>query len=42
MKYQIRAMLQNGGGAILNMASIARLQGLSKLGPYVTGAVLWL
>lgn len=37
MKYQIRAMLNNGGGAIVNMASGAGLQGVANLAGYVAG-----
>jgi NAD(P)-dependent dehydrogenase (short-subunit alcohol dehydrogenase family) len=37
MKYQIKAMLQGGGGAIVNMASIAGLNGVSQLSAYVAG-----
>jgi NAD(P)-dependent dehydrogenase (short-subunit alcohol dehydrogenase family) len=37
MKYQIPAMLQSGGGAIVNMASLAGLIGISNLAPYVAG-----
>lgn len=35
MKYQIPAMLANGGGTIVNMASTAGLRGVRNLGPYV-------
>ena len=35
MKYQIPAMLQSGGGAIVNMASVAGLYGVSNLSAYV-------
>jgi NAD(P)-dependent dehydrogenase (short-subunit alcohol dehydrogenase family) len=35
MKYQIRAMLRSGGGAIVNMASVAGLQGVANLAAYV-------
>lgn len=35
MKYQIPAMLQSGGGAIANMASIAGLYGVAHLAAYV-------
>jgi NAD(P)-dependent dehydrogenase (short-subunit alcohol dehydrogenase family) len=34
MKYQIRQMLKNGGGAIVNLASIAGLNGIPYTGPY--------
>lgn len=37
VKYQIPAMLQSGGGAIVNMASLAGLQGIANLAGYVTG-----
>jgi NAD(P)-dependent dehydrogenase (short-subunit alcohol dehydrogenase family) len=37
MKYQIRAMLRNGGGAIVNMASLAGIQGITNLAGYVAG-----
>jgi NAD(P)-dependent dehydrogenase (short-subunit alcohol dehydrogenase family) len=37
MKYQIRAMLRSGGGAIVNMASIAGLTGTANLAAYVAG-----
>jgi NAD(P)-dependent dehydrogenase (short-subunit alcohol dehydrogenase family) len=37
MKYQIRAMLQNGAGSIVNMASIAGMRGFTGLGAYVAG-----
>jgi len=37
MKYQIPAMLQNGGGAIVNMASRAGLTGVAGLAAYVAG-----
>ena len=37
MKYQIRAMLQSGGGAIVNMASLAGLNGIANLAAYVAG-----
>jgi NAD(P)-dependent dehydrogenase (short-subunit alcohol dehydrogenase family) len=37
MKYQIPAMLQSGGGAIVNMASIAGLEGVANLAAYVAG-----
>lgn len=34
MKYEIRQMLQQGGGAIVNLASIAGLNGIPYAGPY--------
>jgi NAD(P)-dependent dehydrogenase (short-subunit alcohol dehydrogenase family) len=37
MKFQIPAMLQSGGGAIVNMASIAGLNGTANLAAYVAG-----
>ena len=37
MKYQIEAMLRSGGGAIVNMASLAGLQGFTTLSAYVAG-----
>jgi NAD(P)-dependent dehydrogenase (short-subunit alcohol dehydrogenase family) len=37
MKYQIPAMLHGGGGAIVNMASIAGLNGTANLAAYVAG-----
>jgi NAD(P)-dependent dehydrogenase (short-subunit alcohol dehydrogenase family) len=37
MKYQIRAMLRTGGGAIVNMASVGGLQGVANLAGYVAG-----
>jgi NAD(P)-dependent dehydrogenase (short-subunit alcohol dehydrogenase family) len=37
MKYQIQAMLQSGGGAIVNMASLAGMQGVANLAGYVAG-----
>jgi len=37
MKYEIPAMLATGGGAIVNMASVAGLQAMTNLGAYVTG-----
>jgi NAD(P)-dependent dehydrogenase (short-subunit alcohol dehydrogenase family) len=37
MKYQIPAMLQSGGGAIVNMASVAGLYGIANLAAYVAG-----
>jgi NAD(P)-dependent dehydrogenase (short-subunit alcohol dehydrogenase family) len=37
MKFQIPAMLAAGGGAIVNMASTAGLQGAPGMGPYSAG-----
>jgi NAD(P)-dependent dehydrogenase (short-subunit alcohol dehydrogenase family) len=37
MKYQISAMLASGGGAIVNMASLAGLNGTANLAAYVAG-----
>ena len=37
MKYQIPAMLRTGGGAIVNMASVAGVQGVANLAAYVAG-----
>jgi len=37
MKYQIPAMLRSGGGAIVNMASLAGVQGVANLAGYVAG-----
>ncbi len=37
MKFQIPAMLDSGGGAIVNMASIAGLNGTANLAAYVAG-----
>jgi NAD(P)-dependent dehydrogenase (short-subunit alcohol dehydrogenase family) len=37
MKYQIPAMLAGGGGAIVNMASGAGVQGVANLAAYVAG-----
>jgi NAD(P)-dependent dehydrogenase (short-subunit alcohol dehydrogenase family) len=37
MKFQIPAMLAGGGGAIVNMASIAGLNGTANLAAYVAG-----
>jgi NAD(P)-dependent dehydrogenase (short-subunit alcohol dehydrogenase family) len=37
MKFQIPAMLVSGGGAIVNMASIAGLNGTANLAAYVAG-----
>jgi NAD(P)-dependent dehydrogenase (short-subunit alcohol dehydrogenase family) len=37
MKFQIPAMLDNGGGAIVNMASLAGVTGVASLAAYVAG-----
>jgi NAD(P)-dependent dehydrogenase (short-subunit alcohol dehydrogenase family) len=37
MKFQIPAMLENGGGAIVNMASLGGLTGIANLAAYVAG-----
>jgi NAD(P)-dependent dehydrogenase (short-subunit alcohol dehydrogenase family) len=37
MKYQIPAMLRSGGGAIVNVASVAGLTGVANLAAYVAG-----
>lgn len=37
MKYEIRAMLENGGGAIVNMSSTAGLRGVRGIAGYVAG-----
>jgi NAD(P)-dependent dehydrogenase (short-subunit alcohol dehydrogenase family) len=37
MKFQVPAMLDSGGGAIVNMASIAGLNGTANLAAYVAG-----
>jgi len=37
MKYQIPAMLKSGGGAIVNMASVAGPSGVANLAAYVAG-----
>lgn len=37
MKYQIPAMLRSGGGAIVNMASRAGLEGVANLAAYTAG-----
>jgi NAD(P)-dependent dehydrogenase (short-subunit alcohol dehydrogenase family) len=37
MKFEIPAMVANGGGTIVNMASVAGLRAMTNLGAYVTG-----
>jgi NAD(P)-dependent dehydrogenase (short-subunit alcohol dehydrogenase family) len=37
MKYQIQSMLRTGGGAIVNMASLAGINGVANLAGYVAG-----
>jgi NAD(P)-dependent dehydrogenase (short-subunit alcohol dehydrogenase family) len=37
MKFQIPAMLDSGGGAIVNMASVAGVRGVTNLAAYVAG-----
>jgi NAD(P)-dependent dehydrogenase (short-subunit alcohol dehydrogenase family) len=37
LKYEIAAMLRTGGGAIVNMASLAGVQGVANLAGYVAG-----
>src|SRR6476659_7357140 len=37
MKFQVPAMLASGGGSIVNMASVAGVQGVANLAGYVTG-----
>jgi NAD(P)-dependent dehydrogenase (short-subunit alcohol dehydrogenase family) len=37
MKFQIPAMLDSGGGAIVNMASVAGVRAMTNLGVYVAG-----
>ncbi len=37
MKYEIPAMLRSGGGAIVNMASVAGVSAFTTLGAYVAG-----
>src|SRR5262245_18637096 len=37
MKFEIPAMLASGGGAIVNMASVAGVQAVTNLGAYVAG-----
>jgi NAD(P)-dependent dehydrogenase (short-subunit alcohol dehydrogenase family) len=37
MKFEIPAMLRGGGGAIVNMASVAGIRAMTNLAAYVTG-----
>jgi NAD(P)-dependent dehydrogenase (short-subunit alcohol dehydrogenase family) len=37
MKFQIPAMLESGGGAIVNMASVAGVRAMTNLAAYVAG-----
>jgi NAD(P)-dependent dehydrogenase (short-subunit alcohol dehydrogenase family) len=37
MKFEIPAMIASGGGAIVNMASVAGVRTMTNLGPYVAG-----
>jgi NAD(P)-dependent dehydrogenase (short-subunit alcohol dehydrogenase family) len=37
MKFEVPAMLATGGGAIVNMASVAGVRAMTNLGAYVTG-----
>jgi NAD(P)-dependent dehydrogenase (short-subunit alcohol dehydrogenase family) len=37
MKHQIPAIVASGGGAIVNMASVAGVHGVANLGPYTAG-----
>src|SRR5437763_260299 len=37
MKFEVGAMLATGGGAIVNMASVAGVRAMTNLGAYVTG-----
>jgi len=37
MKYQIPAMIDSGGGSVVNMASLAGIQGVANLAAYVAG-----
>ena len=37
LRYEIRAMLPTGGGAIVNMASLAGVRGVANLSGYVAG-----
>ena len=41
MKFQIGAMLASGGGAIVNMASVAGVNGTANLAAYVAGKAGW-
>jgi NAD(P)-dependent dehydrogenase (short-subunit alcohol dehydrogenase family) len=36
LKYQVPAILASGGGAVVNMASVAGVRGIANLGTYVT------
>ena len=37
MKFEIPAMLASGGGAVVNMASVAGVRAMTNLGAYVAG-----
>jgi NAD(P)-dependent dehydrogenase (short-subunit alcohol dehydrogenase family) len=37
MKFEIPAMIASGGGAVVNMASVAGVRAMTNLGPYVAG-----
>src|SRR3954447_6590141 len=37
MKFEIPALLASGGGAVVNMASVAGVRAMSNLGAYVAG-----
>ena len=37
LKFQVPAMIASGGGAIVNMASVAGVRAMTNLGAYVTG-----
>ena len=39
LRYEIRAMLPTGGGAIVNMASLAGVRGVANLSGYVAGNI---